>query len=256
MAGKERQKAAYPMGLLVLAMGDAETHSRLVAPMPEREAEALQKAVANEVGREAWIGNKLANAFEYMGSPYCLMDFYNSYVSAAVLPSASKVLEYRSRVLYDAGNIERFKVFYVLPVLVVGTAGEARLEKGVKLSDSTERLEAYLAKVSKGQAKALDVLPVLAHRSGLAAAIDGLSVQFIKYQLKAGGETNLPEPVDPFFKVMSGWPVCLPAPALGGEPVVSPSAIKLPERLATPKAVNELREKGWIVENAQGGGEA
>jgi hypothetical protein len=161
------------------------------------------------------------------------------------------VLRYRARCLFDAKSISKYKVFYVLPVLLVAEAGEERgILRGMKLSDAAAKeISDTLLKAYRAGNEPFSVVPEVMHRSRVAAAMEGDFAHSIVVQLRRTpcSAGDLPGPVAPFFKLASEWPLMLPVPEFNSEADLE-SRVKLPGKLETPDTVQVLKAKGWTVE--------
>jgi len=246
----ERQ-LLYPCAVMVFCMGDAEMHSNLLSPN-EKAASAVRTAISLATGCDCWVGNKLVNAFEYMGQNDSVLDIYNSFISAFTRGLPERILPYRARALFDSRNIESYKVFYVYPVLLMADAKQRkRIKRGIHISSETMNdLTKELEKAYRLNGQLFYVAPVVMHRSRIAQAIEANYAQTIVAMLKRGiaDPGNLPSPVDPFFKLVSAWPDTLSIP-LYDQGREFAGHIHIPDQYKTQATVDLLKKKGWIVAN-------
>jgi hypothetical protein len=253
---KDDGLGVFPCALLLFCMGNAEMHSRAQSPLPAKAIAAVQTSLSDlavEGGFECWVGEKLVNAFEFIGQADSVMDLYNSFVTGFVRGASGKALRYRARCLFDAKSISKYKVFYVLPLLLVAKAGEqGRILPGMRLSDAaTKQIEETLLKTYRVGNEPFSVVPEVMHRSRVAAAMENNFTQTIVAQLGRDlrSAKDLPGPVEPFFKLSSEWPMMLPVPEFNSEADLE-SRVKLPGKLETPDTVQVLKAKGWTVEES------
>jgi len=246
----ERQ-LLYPCALMVFCMGDATMHSSLLMPN-EKAASAVQTAVSLSAGYDCWVGNKLMNAFEYMGQNDSLLDMYNSFISAFTRGLPDRVLSYRARALFDSRSIESYKVFYVYPVLIMADAKQRkRIRRGVRISsEAMSDLMKQLERAYRLDGQVFYVVPLVMHRCRIAQAIEANYAQSIVAMLRQGmtNPGDLPSPVDPLFKLVSAWPDTLPMPVYDQERGFS-GYIHLPDKYRNQATLDLLKKKGWTVAN-------